>query len=455
MTPQLERIMVPVPVVKRIFARVVWPLFTLFLAGAIDRVNLSFAALQMNGQLNFNHEVYGFGVSFFFLGYLLFQIPSLYLLRKIGVARWCFVVTASAGVIATLMAFVSTPVQFYSLRFLLGVAEAGLAPGIVYIVGVWIPRSDRAAAIARTQLAAPISIILGGPLSGWLMTRLHNTNGLAGWQWMFIAEGLPTICLGVILFALMRDKPTQAKWLSHDDAILVEKVLAEEQAALQESVILGFRDVLTDVRVWCAAGVWLTLILASYSLSFWLPLVVKQTSGQSDLNVGFLSALPWLGIGAGMLFNARHSDRTGERYFHIGVPAMLSAIFFALSLATHVGVLSLLFLILAGFGLGSAQSVFWTIPSSIFGRGVVANGLALINICGSVGGMVGSSLIGVIRQNTGSFTPAILGISAMLVFGVLLLIPISRASQARSHAIPLAKPRPGNASCESSKESYE
>jgi ACS family tartrate transporter-like MFS transporter len=418
----------------RMTLRLVAPLTFLTFLNSLDRVNVSFAALQMNAALGLDPQMYGFGVGLFFFAYLTFQFPHTALLQRIGARRWIFAAVLFWGTVATAMAFIQNAAQFYALRFLLGVAESGFAPGMIYYMSQWMPRRFRAWAVAGTMLAIPVSIVFGGPLSGWLMTR-DNPLGMPGWRFMFLIEGLPTIVAAFVALRYFVDRPEQARWLDGVQKGWLLRELERDRAEVEANrAPSDVRQLLRSGRVWAAAGVWFSLMSGAYGIIFWLPQMIKQLSNAGDLEVGVLSALPWVGVGSGMLINAWHSDKTQERYAHIGVPALLAAAAFVLGSNLPAGGLALACLVVGGFGLGSAQGAFWALPTSFLGGGSGAVGITLINILGSSGGLVTPPAIGWIRAQTGSFAAAVYAISGMLVVGALLLIVIRRASVGPSAA---------------------
>lgn len=410
--------------------RVLLPIVVLIVLSSLDRVNISFAALQMNADLGLAPEAYGLAVGMFFVGYLLCQFPSTWILTRIGARRWIAGSVIVWGSVATAMAFVHTAEHLYVLRFLLGCAESGFAPGIVYYCSTWMPARYRANTIAITMLAIPISVIIGGPLCGWLM-RASNPLDLPGWRWMLLMEGGITVAMGAIAWLLFVDKPTDARWLSGDEKKWIEDELSREDKRPAEPRTKGaFVTVAKDQRLWLAAIVWCTTLIGANGLIFWLPQVIKEMSGLGELAIGFLSALPWIGIGIGMIANSWHSDLTQERYRHLGFALMLGTIaLFLASLAAH-GALALLLLFIGGLGLGGAQGVFWSIPTSFLQRSVAAAGITLINLIGNLGGLLGPYVIGLIRARSDSFSGPVWFVAAVMACGAVL-ISLLRASERR------------------------
>lgn len=411
---------------NRVTLHLVAPLTFLVFLNSLDRVNVSFAALRMNADLGIDAQRYGFGVGVFFFAYLLFQFPHTFVLRRIGPRRWIFCAVLFWGTVATAMSAIQNATHFYTLRFLLGIAESGFAPGIVYYMSQWLPARLRAWAIAGTMLAIPTSVIFGGPLSGWLMS-IENPLGMPGWRWMFLIEGLPTILAAFIALRVFVDEPDQASWLSRDEKLWLRREIERDRArspvpdGLQSSTQL-----LRSGRVWASAGVWFSLMSGAYGIIFWLPQMIKQIATVSDFEVSVLSALPWVGLAFGMQLNAWHSDRTQERYLHIGIPALVAAAGLVLSSLMPPGWLALAFLIMGGAGLGGAQGAFWALPTSFLGAGAGATAITLINILGSSGGLVAPPLIGWIRSESGSFALAVHALAGVLVIGSLLLVVVWR-----------------------------
>lgn len=419
--------------VSKIRAHVVWPVVLLFILNSLDRVNVSFAALQMNADLGFSPEAYGFGVGIFFAGYILLQMPSTLLLRRIGARWWLFAVVLCWGTVATSMAFMQNATTFYILRFLLGVAEGGFAPGFIYLLGLWMPKRHRASAIAVTMLSVPISVVLGGPLSGWLMT-LDNPVGMEGWRWMFLMEGLPTVVLAFVALAVFVNGPNDAKWLTTDEKRWLGEELARDEAAVGEKAASSVLSAVLSWRTWAVAIVWFSSLAGAYALIFWLPQLIQQVSDHDDFTVAVLSALPWVAIGAGMMINSWHSDKTQERLWHVGGGLLLAGAGIGLGLIFGSGTIALVLLIIGGFGLGGAQGVLWTLPTTFLRGPAAQGGITVINMIGNCAGMLVPSVIGAIRQNTGSFEAVIVSLALILVLGATPLLLLARADKSATAA---------------------
>ena len=417
----------PLATIAKIRLRVVVPLAVLLIVSSLDRANLSFAALQMNRELGLTPSAYGLAVSAFFVGYLLFQFPSMYLLHKLGARRWIVGSVLMWGLVALAMAFVDSALWLYALRCLLGVAEAGFAPGVVYLCSRWMPKRYRAAAISMTMLAVPLSVVAGGPFSGWLMSAT-NPLGMAGWRWMFAAEGVLTLVLAVAAWRMVVDAPAQAGWLTSEErGWLAREIAVDDASAEADGAGARAISMLRNPSLWAAAGVWFVLIAGAYGILFWLPQVARQLSSRSEFQIGLVSAVPWIGIGLGMFFNARHSDRSGERFLHVMLPLLLCSACLALATLPANSVAALALLFVAGLGLGGAQGVFWTIPTGFLGKDAARQGITLINFCGNLGGLFGPYAIGLVRQSTGSFALPIYAMAGLLLAGALLMLRLRPA----------------------------
>ncbi|MDO8800764.1 MFS transporter [Phenylobacterium sp.] len=402
---------------RKLIPRLLAPVVLLHFFNALDRSNLSFAAISMNPELGIDPKAYGFGAGLFFVGYLAFQAPHVWLLTRMSARWWIFGTVLVWGTVASCMSLIHDVASFNLLRFLLGVAESGWASGIILYLSRWMPRRYRAGAFSAPMLAIPLSVVVGGPLSGWLLS-MDNPLGLSDWRWMFLAEGLPTVVLAFVALAYFKDDPHQVSWLNDDEkAFLVEDAAAQVG---QPQSVASWPALFSSPRVWASVGLWFTLLTGAYGLIFWLPQVIKAAGGGDPLRVGILSALPWVGVGVGMAVNAWHSDKTGERYWHVAAPALLASAGFAGAAYVGAGGLALVLLIAGGVGLGAAQGAFWGVPSTFLTPATAAVGVTLINIAGSTGGLAGPNMIGTIRQATGSFALPVYAMAGLLVAGALL-----------------------------------
>ena len=399
--------------IRKIRLRLLAPLLTLLFLSTIDRANVSFAALQMNGALGLSAENYGFGVSMFFVGYIIIQWPSLWLLQRIGMRRWVFACAGVWGLAATGMAFAESAPTFYALRLLLGIGEGGFAPGVMFYLAQWIPSRHRAGAISTFMLAVPLSAICGGPLAGWLMSA-PNPLDWEGWRWMLLIEGTPAILLAFLALRWVCDSPRQAEWLSREEQDWIEAEISQEKAA--QTAAADDRVVLRDSRLWFASACWFGLMAGANALLYWLPQILRHMSATStELQIGLLTALPWMAVAAGMVSNAWHSDRTQERHWHVGLAALASSVLIALTAWLGTGAPALFVLLLAAFAMGASQSTFWTLPPGFLQPARLAAGLAFINICGNLAGLVIPVFIGWVRQRTGSFDGPVFAIAGLML----------------------------------------
>lgn len=408
---------------SRLTWRLVAPLTFLTFLNSIDRVNVSFAALQMNQDLGFEPEQYGFGVGLFFVGYLLCSFPHTALLRRIGARSWICGAVVLWGTIATALGAIQTPSQFYVLRVLLGVAESGFAPGIVFIMSQWMPQRFRALSIAGSMLAIPGSMLLGAPIAGWLLSAETHLE-LPGWRFLFLAEGAVTVVVGLLTPLWFVDEPEQARWLTPQQTRWLRDELERERRERPASEPRSLPELLRAPQLWAAAAVWFGLMSGAYGIIYWLPQVIKQLSGLRDMEVSLLSALPWIGLGAGMLGNAWHSDLTQERHWHVALACLMAALGLWASTALELGWPALACLTVGAFGLGAAQGAFWALPTSFLDRSVAALGLTFITVLGSTGGLVAPMLIGVLRARTGSFSVAVALLGSLLCMSALCVAGI-------------------------------
>jgi len=398
----------------------------------LDRVNVGYAALAMNADLGFTPAIYGTGAGIFFVGYILFEIPSNLALQRFGARIWIARIMISWGLIATAMALVSGETSFYVMRFLLGVAEAGFFPGIILYLTYWFPARERARIVALFMAATPLATMVGGPVSGALL-EFNGLFGLKGWQWLFIVEGLPAIVLGVIALRVLDNRPEEANWLSKGERQALSQVLAAEAEAARTTGYAELGQALTRPRVLALGLLYFCIVIGFYGISFWMPQVI-QTYGLNPLEIGFLTAIPYFFAAIAMVLWGAHSDRTGERIWHVALPLFLAGAAFAWSATMLPLALILVALTLATIGTYAAIGTFWSLPTSILTGTGAAAGLALINSMGNTGGLVGPPIIGAIKQGTGSFTAALLFLAGALVIGALIALMFGRAQQARATA---------------------
>ncbi|HET9834165.1 MAG TPA: MFS transporter, partial [Vicinamibacterales bacterium] len=379
-------------------------LFLLYVVSYLDRINVGFAALQMNTALGFSSVTYSLGAGIFFLSYTLLEVPSNIVLARVGARLWIARIMITWGLISAAMMFVRSASAFYVLRFLLGAAEAGFFPGIIYCLTRWFPRRERARAIAGFMTAVVVAGIVGGPISGALL-KLDGVGGLAGWQWLFVVEGLPAVVLGVVVLWLLPEQPSDARWLTPEQQQALTARLADEAAQLTgPSAVHTIRGAMTSGRVWQLAAAYFTIPVALYAMGFWLPQIVRATSGRDDFTVGLLSAIPYAVAAVGMVIIGWNSDRTGERRWHIALTAVGGGAAFAAAGLVHGLLPSMIMLSLAMLGLASMLGPFWAFATSFLSGIGAAAGIALVNSVGNVGGFVGPNIIGFAQQTTRGFT---------------------------------------------------
>lgn len=398
-------------------------LFLCYLAAYLDRINVAFAKLQMLNDLGLNEAIYGFGASVFFIGYLLFEVPSNLMLLRVGPRRWIARIMVTWGVISACMMFVRTPLEFYITRFLLGVAEAGFFPAIVLYLTYWFPSSRRSKVTALFMTGIPMSGVIGGPLSGWLMTQLGGVHGMAGWQWLFLLEGMPTVIFGVIAFFYLDDKVEEAEWLSESEKDAIMRKLQEEAP---KSALHSALDGLLSPKILLVSGIYFFYTMGLYGVSFWLPTLIKSSGVSDPLNVGLLTAIPYAAGAVAMIAVSQSSDRTGERRWHLIVPGLIGALGLAISVSfAHSTVLAMIGLTIGTMGVMTTISQFWVLPPAFLGGAAAAAGLALANSVGSISGVVSPSLIGVIKNATGSAGAGVAVLSVSLLVGgaLVLLVP--------------------------------
>jgi len=426
-------------VLRKITVRIVPFVMLLYFIAFIDRVNIGFAALTMNKELGFSPTVFGFGAGIFFLGYFLFEVPSNLVLDKVGARIWIARVMITWGLISGAMAFVQGPNSFYTLRFLLGAAEAGFFPGIILYLSYWFPARQRAAVTAIFMAAAPLSTVLGSPASGALL-EMHGLLGLSGWQWMFIVEAVPALILGVVVLFYMTDRPEKAKWLRDDERRWLVNTMNAEAANKAGTASHSVWHGLADLRVIALSLVYFGTSAGLYTLGIWAPQIIKEF-GLSSLQVGFLNALPGIVAVVAMVLWARHSDRTGERTWHVVGACVLASLglMFAGFAGTVLAVL--LALTLVNIGISAAKPPLWSMPTMFLSGSAAAAGIATINSIGNLGGFVGPAMIGWIKDLTGSFQGGLYFVAGLLVLSAVLTLVLARSQRKSAAAAADALPQ--------------
>jgi ACS family tartrate transporter-like MFS transporter len=406
-------------------------LFVLYIVAFLDRVNIGFAALQMNRDVGLSPAVYGFGAGIFFIGYSLFEVPSNLLLARIGARRWIARIMITWGLIAAGMIFIRGPLSFYALRFLLGIAEAGFFPGIIFYLSEWFPADARARAVARFMTGIPLSGVIGGPISGALL-GLNGWLGLTGWRWLFLLEGFPAVALGIAVLRYLPDRPENAAWLVPEQRRwLVERLASERKRSVERHGFSVVRALSSGVVWQMGLLAFLSMSFGQYALGLWLPQIVRGFSSMSDLQIGFVSAIPNLVGAIAMVIVAAHSDRTGERCVHIAVASGVAAVGFLGCALVQSPVLAVMFLSFASAGLMSALGPFWPLPSQFLTGAAAAGGIALINSLSNLSGFAGPYAIGLLNSVSGNFRTALMLLAFVPFAGMGLALRLRHASVLR------------------------
>jgi len=409
---------------EAVFTKCAWRLVPfvvlLFTVNFLDRVNVGFAALTMNRDLGFSPSVFGFGAGIFFAGYFLFEVPSNLILARIGARRWLCFIMAVWGVVSAACAFVQDANSFYTLRFLLGAAEAGFFPGVLYYLTLWFPRTYRARFAASLIAAGPFAAIVGGPLSSVLLS-MEGLHGLHGWQWLFLIEGLPASILAFGVLVLLPDGPGHARWLNPDEKAIIARHLTNETAGKEHA----FWPALFNPRVLVLGVVALGMQSGLFGIGLWLPQIV-QSMGFSAAATGFVVVPPYIASAAAMIFWGRASDRAGERVRHLALAAFLGAAGLFAASATQDTRLVLLALTVGMIGVHATFGPFWGIPTSFLSDRAAAGGVALINSIGSLGGFLAPTYIGLIKQYTGGYSASMALLGAELVASGVIVLALGR-----------------------------
>jgi MFS transporter, ACS family, tartrate transporter len=421
--------------IRRVTRRLIPFLMLCYFVAYLDRVNVGFAALGMNKELGFTATVFGFGAGIFFIAYFFFEVPSNLALEKFGARKWIARIMFSWGVVAGAMAFVPqisallgvrASTTFIVLRVLLGLAEAGFFPGIIFFLTIWFPARYRGRMIGYFMAAIPLSTVVGGPISGAL---LNITGlGLSGWQWMFLIEALPAILLSVVVLFYLTDRAADATWLAPDERAWLVERLASERAKRERAKRFGILEAISNTRVLLLAFVYFGINGTNYGLSFFLPQIVRGF-GLSYTATGFVTALPYVAGTIGMIYWGRHSDRAGERREHVAIAALIAGLGIAGSTLVDDPVGKMLLLTLAGFGIFGVLPVFWTLPTNFLAGAAAASGIVAVNSLGNLSGFFGPYVMGKIKDSTGSYTIGLLAIACVVGFAMLVALSLSHDQQ--------------------------
>jgi ACS family tartrate transporter-like MFS transporter len=413
-------------VLRKVARRLIPFLFLLYLANILDRTNVGFARLRMLADLHLGEEVYGWGATFcFYLGYLLFEVPSNLILHRVGARRWISRIMITWGIVSACTMFVRDAKSFYLVRILLGIAEAGFFPGIVLYLSYWFPARERARAVALFMMASPLSGVVGGPLSGNLLEYTDGAWGLAGWQWLFLIEGIPSVALGIVTWWYLTDRPEKAGWLTPDERSELSARMAREEKSREERHGLHRLQALADPRVGLFILLYFTIALGSNAFGFYAPEILKRHfSGWRDDAIGYLYLVPNLTTAAAMFLIGLHSDRTGERRWHLAWCALFAAAGWGLSATVHSPWLVLMALTAAQAGMISMIGPFWSLSTSFMSGIGAVGGIALINTIANTGGAFSSPLMSWLGKTTGSFAAGQVVMAATMALGAGIALAI-------------------------------
>ncbi|WDZ95571.1 MFS transporter [Herbaspirillum sp. WKF16] len=403
---------------KKVFWRIMPFLMLCYVIAYLDRVNVGFAKLQMSVDLGFSETVFGLGAGLFFIGYFLFEVPSNILMHKVGARVWIARIMITWGILSAVFMFVETPTQFYVLRFLLGLAEAGFYPGIIMYLTYWFPSHRRAKVIAVFMSGIPVAGILGNPLSGWIMDAFHGSSGMEGWQWMFLIEAIPAVLIGLVTLFYLDNDVKSAKWLSDDEKKALQADIDGDQKGKESAH--GFGAIVKDGRVWLMCLIYFSFVMGQYGLTLWMPTLVKATGVVGNLQIGLLSAIPFGCAIIAMNLIGRSADKKRERRWHLVVPALMGCVgFIGAALFADNTAISIASLSLAAAGVLTCAPLFWSLPTSFLSGAAAAVGIAAINSVGNLAGFVSPYLIGYFKDLTKSNATGMYMLAVMLVVGAI------------------------------------
>jgi len=413
---------------QRAYRRVTWRLipflFLCYVVAYLDRVNVGFAKLQMLADLRMSETAYGIGAGIFFIGYFLFEVPSNLILHRVGARRWIARIMITWGVLSAATMFVTSATSFYAIRFALGLAEAGFFPGIIFYLTQWYPARMRARIVALFMTAIALSGVVGGPLSGWILGALAGVNGWAGWQWLFLLEGLPSVVMGIAVLFYLDDSIEQAAWLAPEERTLLHRNLQVEQGA---GAHLSVGATLRDTRVLLLSALYFAFVIGLYGIGFWLPQLIRSLGVLDPWDVGKLSAIPYGVAAVAMVLIGRSSDRLRERRWHLVGASLTGAIgLVAAGVYADAPVAGMIALTVATVGILSVLPLFWTLPTAFLHGVSAAAGIAIINSIGNLAGFLSPYMIGAITDATGRATYGVYAMAGFMTLGALLAIPATK-----------------------------
>jgi len=411
---------------RKIVLRLIPYIYVCYLLNYLDRVNIGFAKLSMLGDLGMSETAYGLGAGIFFVGYIACGVPSNLTLRKIGARRWIATLMVLWGVFSTALMFTTDAVTFCVLRLLLGAAEAGFFPGLVLTLARWFPSARRGRIMALFMSAVPISGVVGGPISGWMLSHFAvGQAGLASWQWLFLLQGVPTILLGVGLLFILEDDPTRAKWLSPNERERIADLIAEDERASPPEASNSLTRALRDPGVWRLGAIYFCIQCGTYAINFWMPSIIKNSGLSDPAVIGWLSAVPYLAAAVFMLVVGRSADRRRERRYHLAVPMLMGGGGLVIAAVfANAPALALLGLTLAAMGALTSLPMTWPLTSGYLSAAAAAGGVALINSIGQVAGFVSPYMVGWVKDATHSTDAALFTLAGIMVFGAFLVLSV-------------------------------
>jgi sugar phosphate permease len=420
------------------YRKVIWRLMPYlllcFILAYINRVNVGFAKLQMEQDLGMSDSVYGAGAGIFFIGYFFFEVPGNLIMQRVGARRWIGPIMMTCGVVSSAVMFVHTATAFYALRFLLGMVESGFFPGVILYMTFWFTGKHRVRMMAIFMSAIPLSGVIAGPISGWILGRMTGVGHLAAWQWMLLLEGIPSFLAGIVILVSLTDHPGAAHWLDDAERGLIIARLKEEEEAKRRSGSHGghsFADAFRNPAVWLLSIVFFALACTNYGIGFWLPQLIKESITKDPVWIGWISAIPWAVTTVVMLLVGRHSDLTGERRWHFAISSFVIAAGFILSVIPGLGgVLHLLGITMAAAGTLSSIALFWAFPTALLSGTAAAAGIAWINSVGNLGGFASPYVIGMVRDATHSTAPALLMLAGVSLLGAFIQLFVTRKRSA-------------------------
>ncbi|MGC4042481.1 MAG: MFS transporter [Armatimonas sp.] len=432
-------------VISKMMARLIPFLAILYVFCLLDRGNVSIAALTMQKDLDFSDRVYGLGAGIFFIGYFIFEVPSNLIMERVGARLWIARIMITWGLISAGMMFVKTPVSFYSMRFLLGLAEAGFYPGVLLYLTYWVPASLRAQVIARFLALSAILGLFGGPLGGVLL-KLNGWHGLAGWQWLFLLEGIPSVLLSAAVLKFLPDTPNHATWLTQDEKKWLSDRLEHDAATQPRMNHMSWKVAITDPRIVYLCLIFIINSTAGNAIGFFGPQLVKIRSGGawSDSFISTILTIPAIVGAAAMSLASYHSDRTGQRRGHVVIGYAIAGLGFLICIFMPNAIGVILALSITALGERIAAGSYWAVTTNLMGAGAAAGGLAFINSVGNLGGFIGPTLMGELKNRSGgAFAPGLYTAAGlMLCSSLLALMTLKRFAAKKEAEAPFPKPLP-------------